>query len=257
MTIFPKLSDYFKSINLFRKNSVENSREELSYIPELAPIPTPTALISTNNYNIFDSDVKLKYSTNFNNNFLFNLNTSPNFDLFAYKGLDGVSLASEKSNDTTYSLNWWKEQGYNEEKGQALAKKARSLAKKKSQGICATYVRRAINKTFYSNEKGEHYKSFKKACVVGDEFLVNDKNFKKIEVDMSKIKPEDIPTGAIVIYPSKGYSKNSAGHIEIADELKVNKKGEAVRSGISDYTSKSLCQNWGKRKDPAEIWIPV
>ena len=69
MTIFPKLSDYFKSINLFRKNSVETSREELSYIPELASIPTPTSLISTNNYNIFDSDVKLKYSTNFNNNF--------------------------------------------------------------------------------------------------------------------------------------------------------------------------------------------
>lgn len=252
MTIFTRIGNYFQNLFGDSKSMCSLSpfmqrQNESIFIPKLTPIPTPETLISSNNFNIFDNNLTLSPlpSSNFKPMFSF---TPMNLDMFTFRGYEGVSLASEKTEDVVYDMNFWKKQGYNEEKGTLLAKKAKSKARSKSQHQCAAYVRKAINKTFYSNEKEEHYSSFKKACVVGDEFLANDKNFKKINVDMSKIQPEEIPAGAIVIYPSRGYSSHSAGHIEISD-------GEG--HGISDFKSKSLCQNWGKRKDPAEIWIPV
>ena len=248
MPIFTKISNYFQ--NLFGSNNGACAKLQAGgsiYMPELTPVPTPETLISSKNFNIFDSELTFNPSSSMLNNQIFNF-TPMNFDMFTFRGFDEVSLNSEKKKDAIYDIEFWKDQGYNEEKGIALAKKAKSRTRGASQHQCAAYVRRAINRTFYSNEKGEHYTSFKKACIVGKEFLANDKNFKKINVDMSKIQPEDIPAGAIVIYPSRGYSSHSAGHIEISDG-----KGR----GISDFTSKSLCQNNGRRKNPAEIWIPV
>ncbi len=244
MSILPRISNYFR--NFFGEND-QPAMSKVECVPTLEPIKTPGSLISCSNFNIFDKNLKFIPTSNSTFNQIYKF-TPMNFDMFNYRGFEDVSLNSEKEAKSEYNLDFWKENGYNEEKGVALVNKAKSKVKKKSQSQCAAFVRRAINKTFYGNEKGEHYKSFKRACIVGDEFLAHDKNFKKINVDMTKIQPEDIPAGAIVIYPSKGYSSHSAGHIEISD---------GNGRGISDFTSRKLCQNWGKRKNPAEIWIPV
>ena len=187
MPIFTRISNYFQ--NLFGSVSSASTNAQSFgsiYMPELTPIPTPETLISNKNFNIFDNNLTFIPSSGLLNNHVFNF-TPMNFDMFTFRGLNEVSLNSEKKSNTVYDIEFWKEQGYNEEKGMALAKKAKSRTRGNSQHQCAAYVRRAINRTFYSNEKGEHYTSFKKACIVGKEFLSNDKNFKKINVDMSKI----------------------------------------------------------------------
>ena len=121
-----------------------------------------------------------------------------------------------------------------------------SSAKSKSSSQCATYVKRALQKSL-----GVEYKSCN-GCNVGNVVLKNNKNFKLV-YDSSKdgkrtFKSENIPAGAVVIYPSRGYSSNPAGHCEISD---------GNGHGVSDYISKKLFYNWGTYKNPSQIWIPV
>ena len=249
MTIYTKISNYFQNLFGNDKETFVPQCTEMGYgmnsiyTPSLTQPPTSSYLTFAKNINIFEPNFNFNTNIHFNNNNIFNF-PSTNFDMFNYNGLDGVSLTSQKTEKDTYSLDFWKEQGYNEEKGVALAKKAKSNVLSKSHTQCTLYVRKAINKAFKT-----HYTAFgNNAWEVGKNILANDKNFKKIDVDMSKIQPEDIPAGAIVIYPSRGYSNHKAGHIEISD-------GEG--HGLSDFKSKSLCQNRGNRRNPAEIWIPV
>ena len=155
---------------------------------------------------------------------------------------------SSFSNNAVKNLSWWKEQGYNEEKGKQLAAntKKRSDALKaagiKSQ--CGRGVREGVNDTFY-NGKEHHVGQDLAAKVFGDRYFANDKNLKKINVRGMNLSKEDIPAGAIIIY--ENYSSNPAGHIEVSG---------GNGHGYSDFTS-TLLQNHGIRKEPKEIWIPV
>ena len=163
-------------------------------------------------------------------------------------------ISSEISNKNVSNLQWWKDQGYNEEKGLEFASVAKEVSDKmhaaKSESGCGTGVRKSVNEYFYSDEK-EHYSGGWYANVVGSKYLSIDKNFKKITIpsDMS-LGPNDIPAGAIIIY-DLCYSDSEAsakyGHIEVSG-------GNGC--GYSDVTT-TLLSNRGRERKPKEIWIPV
>ena len=148
----------------------------------------------------------------------------------------------------TYNLNYWKKLGYNENKGISLARDAKSHATSEPNGKCATYVKKSMQRAL-----NIPYKYGVDGCEVGDKILNNDKNFKLV-YDSSRdgnscpFKAGDIPAGAVVVYPSRGYSSHRAGHVEIA---LGNGKGAA------DFVSKRLFMNWGRHKEPKQIYIPV
>lgn len=175
---------------------------------------------------------------------------------------------AEISNKGIKNLQWWKDLGYNEENGLALARNVKKRSDElhaagvKSQ--CAMGVRGGINdtyyngsdvklKTYYDNGKlkakyegTQHYKGFGKAKDVGDNFLSKDMHFKKIDISGMELSADDIPAGVTVIY--EDYSGNKCGHIEVSG---------GNGHGYSDFTSTSLFRNNGKDRKPKEIWIPV
>lgn len=118
-------------------------------------------------------------------------------------------------------LNFWKNLGYNPERGQQMVNYIKSETRGKNvSGQCGQVVRHAINSTYYGGAM--HYEQFNKACNTGDEFLSKDGNFKKY-VPTGEISAADIPPGAIIIYRGdtgdgkKGYVKNDPrGHIAVA-----------------------------------------
>lgn len=150
--------------------------------------------------------------------------------------------------DGNYNREWWQKLGYNESKGQALLQNGKRWSDyAQSQGVkaqCGGYVRRALNDTY-----GTNFTRFGKACDTGNDYLSQMPQLKKIDVSNMKLKPSDIPPGAIVIY-GPGYSNGAGrvcGHIEISD---------GNGSGYSDLKT-HLLSNWGQRREPQEIWIPV
>ena len=150
------------------------------------------------------------------------------------------------SNNNCKNLSWWISQGYNEEKGKQLAASGMKYCKIAKQngvkGNCVGEVRKAINEVCYNGQT--HYKRFGKAYQIGDIFLSNDKNFKKIDVSGMNLSPKDIPAGVIVLY-GPGYSNGKGsycGHGELSG-------GDGL--GYSDCVTHLL------KKKPTEIWIPV
>jgi hypothetical protein len=164
------------------------------------------------------------------------------------------SLSSNKNynidNSAVKNLSWWKQQGYNEEKGKQLAANTKKRSEAlKAEGVtrqCGRGVRLGLNDTFYGGST--HYAGFGYANQTGDTDLCHDKNLKKIDVSGMHLSKEDIPAGVIVIYQSysSGQDKDK-GHIEVSD---------GNGHGYSDLTT-TLLQNHGVRKEPKEIWIPV
>ena len=162
------------------------------------------------------------------------------------------ATASETiNNKKIVNLDWWKAQGYNEEKGKALAintkKRSNSLRAQGISGQCSRGVREGINDTFYSGKP--HYSSFGQARLAGEKYLSKDQNFKKIDVSGIKLTKNNIPAGVTLIY-GPGYSNskiNYCGHLEVSD---------GNGHGYSDVTT-TLLQNWGRHREPIEVWIPV
>lgn len=162
------------------------------------------------------------------------------------------ATASETiNNKKIVNLDWWKAQGYNEEKGKALAintkKRSNSLRAQGISGQCSRGVREGINDAFYSGKP--HYSSFGQARLTGEKYLSKDQNFKKIDVSGIKLTKNNIPAGVVLIY-GPGYSNskiNHCGHIETSD---------GNGHGYSDVTT-TLLQNWGRHREPIEVWIPV
>lgn len=181
------------------------------------------------------------------NMFLSNSSITP-FGISSTSVSTPVSKTSNISNKKVANLEWWKEQGYNEEMGKKLAentkKNSDSLRSQEITGQCGKGVRLGINETF-----GTKYENFPQARLTGDEILKNDKHFKKIDISDIKLDAKNIPAGAIIIYGA-GYSsgKNShCGHIEVSD---------GNGKGYSDLTT-TLLSNYGRHRAPKEIWIPV
>lgn len=205
------------------------------------------------------------------------------FSLTSESSSSGSSLSSSSgssSSSTNYNidnsavknLSWWKAQGYNEEAGKRLAantkKRSDELFNAGITGQCGMGVRGGINDTYYGGnnntlkvetgangkkkaryEGSQHYQSFGYAKDTGTSYLSQDSHLKKIDVRGMHLTKNDIPAGAIIIYEA-GYSSGSnshCGHIEVSD---------GNGHGYSDYTS-TLLQNYGARKEPKEIWLPV
>lgn len=123
--------------------------------------------------------------------------------------------------------------GYNAAKGQKLANVAISNQAGRSKGLCATYVKKAIQKAGL----GEY--------ITGNAWqmpsiLSKNPNFKQIPVE--GVNPDTLPAGCILVYGKgvSGYHK-LYGHTQI-----TTGQGTAV----SDFTAKKI-------RKPSAIFIPV
>ena len=122
---------------------------------------------------------------------------------------------------------------YDADAGERLAKTALSNSKGFS-GYCATYVKRAIEKSgLGSYEQGDAYEM--------SNILRKNKNFK--EISPSKVNVEDLPAGCVIVYNKgvQGYSPEY-GHTEI-----TTGDGRAVSDGITQNLHKT----------PSAIFVPV
>ncbi|MCR5265692.1 MAG: hypothetical protein K6E29_03755 [Cyanobacteria bacterium RUI128] len=161
-----------------------------------------------------------------------------------------TSTSVSSANNVTYGkkdLNFWKNLGYNPEKGQQLVNNAKKSKYRGKRHECVAVVREAINDTYYGGQT--HYSRFGKACDIGDQFLNGDTHFKKI-VPNWDVSPNDFPPGAIIIYRGDNGSGNgyvrgdNRGHGELA-------YGDGSGKGISNYDLKI------KPQFIKEVWIPV
>ncbi len=216
------------------------------------PISTP----SFNFQPMFNTSFfKPDFNSNWNNFGNFNFSPQNSFNFFGNYGWGDVFKKSRNSgsnspntggisNSVVKNLSWWKAQGYNEEKGKRLAAVAKRRADgRKSTSDCATFVKNDINEAIYGTK---HYATLGNGNQCGKKSLDSDKNFKKIDVSGMHLDANDIPAGVIVTY--KRYSTHPAGHVEIAS---------GNGKGYSDFTSRKLFQNYGQRREPMEIYIPV
>lgn len=171
-------------------------------------------------------------------------------NLYSSPGYYVPSVEKKSDNKTTYGkkdLAFWKNLGYNEEKGKTLLEKAKRSQYRGKKHECVAVVREAINDTYYNGEL--HYKRFGNACKIGDDFLSSDSNFKKIIPDWGATA-KDFPPGAIIVYygdngSGNGYVKgDSRGHGELA-------YGDGSGKGISNYDLEI------KPDKIKEVWIPV
>ena len=148
---------------------------------------------------------------------------------------DGSDWAPTGKKDLAY----WKSQGYDEEMGKKLALDAYKRCPFVWNGQCVGYTRKTINAIYGTNFKnaGAGY-NFGHKILDSSELKGKFKCFK-----INGIKKEDIPDGAILIWPSSAFGKGKAaqyGHGAIAY------KGDPYSDNKGCNTMK--CN---------EIWIPV
>lgn len=136
-------------------------------------------------------------------------------------------------------LAYWKSLGYDEIKGKQLAKDAVARCPFKWNGQCVGYTRKTINKIY-----GTNFQNAGAGYNFGHKILDSNElkgKFKCIKIN--GIKPEDIPDGAILIWPKTAFPRGKAalyGHGAIAY------KGKPYSDNVGCNTLK--CN---------EIWIPV
>ena len=175
-----------------------------------------------------------------------NLYSNPGF-IVPSAAVDKSNNAADKTKYGKKDLAFWKNLGYNEEKGKTLLEKAKRSQYRGKKHECVAVVREAINDTYYNGQL--HYQRFGKACNIGDEFLCHDSNFKKVIPDWNATA-NDFPPGAIIVYygdngSGNGYVRGDArGHGELA-------YGDGSGKGLSNY---DLAIKPDKIK---EVWIPV
>jgi hypothetical protein len=153
-------------------------------------------------------------------------------------------IKTEKTNDTyapsgKKDLAYWKSLGYDEQKGKELAKDAVARCPFVWNHQCVGYTRETINKVYGTNftKAGPGY-NFGHHILDSKELKGK---FKCIKIN--GIKPEDIPDGAILIWPKTAFGKGKAaqyGH------------------GAISYHGKPYSDNVGCNTMKCnEIWIPV
>lgn len=137
--------------------------------------------------------------------------------------------------NTKTNLPQLKEVNYNESKGARLANEILKNASNSSHGLCAKYVRIAVENTGLGGYGTGH--GYQWANI-----LKNNPNFKEINVSGSELS--SLPAGCIIVYDrgDQGYS-SKYGHVEI-----TLGNGRAA----SDFLNKRI-----KPSDKAHVFVPV
>ena len=179
----------------------------------------PTDIWSNNTNN------NSNWNLNWNNTSIWNNNSSYKFST-AFPSGDSFTLTNK--NKKGFSVS-----NYDASAGETLAKTALKNSKGFS-GYCATYVKKAIEKSgLGAYEQGDAYEMPK--------ILRKNKKFK--EISPSEVNVEDLPAGCILVYNKgvQGYSPKY-GHTEI-----TTGDGRAVSDGITNNLHKT----------PSSIFVPV
>ena len=240
---FNRLLSLFSFNNMFNNNQAQTNSED--YVsPSLynalgLSLSSQNAYNNTNYYNSMNNILAyqtpqyqntyinnpFEFLNNFSNGLVASLNKTP-----SYSSKPSTTNISTKTN-----LPQLKEVNYNESKGARLANEVLKNASNSSHGLCARYVRIAVENTGLGGYGSGH--GYQWANI-----LKNNPNFKEINVSGSELS--SLPAGCIIVYDrgDQGYSSRY-GHVEI-----TLGDGRAV----SDFVNKRI-----KPSDRAHVFVPV
>ena len=183
---------------------------------------------------LFPTDIWSNNTNNSNWNFNWsNTNTTSIWDNNSSRKLDTTFPLGDTFTLTNKNKKGFFVSNYDADAGEKLAKTALSSSKGFS-GYCATYVKKAIEKSgLGSYEQGHAYEM--------SGILRKNKNFK--EISPLEVNVKDLPAGCVIVYDkgAQGYH-SKYGHTEI-----TTGDGRAVSDGIT----KNL------HKTPSAIFVPV
>ncbi|MBO7672367.1 hypothetical protein J6S88_03050 [bacterium] len=152
---------------------------------------------------------------------------------------------SDLPSDVTIDLDWWRAQGYDEEKGNELSLNAFNKPHQGKSGECVGYTRKTINEVYgttFTNAGAAERFGYK--ILSSPELEAAGGHFRCFKIN--GIKPSQVPDGAVLIWPHTAYADKPGSKASLYGHGGIAHGGKVY--------SNCVCQNLSKC---CEIWIPV